>query len=90
MPRCVAYDPLMTPLTSIYGCIFLVHTAGSVFLLQEHLLVESSNRYLHDVIMPACFSPLFFYAALALKGIDYEYRAVHLLKDGGEQVQICP
>lgn len=25
-------------------------------------------------------------AALALKGIDYEYRAVHLLKDGGEQV----
>ncbi|CAI8034045.1 Maleylacetoacetate isomerase [Geodia barretti] len=24
--------------------------------------------------------------ALALKGIEYEYRAVHLLKDGGEQV----
>ncbi|KAF6036966.1 GSTZ1 [Bugula neritina] len=23
--------------------------------------------------------------ALALKGIDYEYKAVHLVKDGGEQ-----
>ena len=27
-----------------------------------------------------------FSAALALKGIDYEYKAIHLLKDGGEQV----
>ncbi|KAA0177433.1 hypothetical protein FNF27_01211 [Cafeteria roenbergensis] len=25
--------------------------------------------------------------ALALKGIDYEYKAVHLLKDGGEQLK---
>jgi len=24
--------------------------------------------------------------ALAYKGIDYEYRAVNLIKDGGEQV----
>ena len=28
----------------------------------------------------------YMYAALALKGIEYEYKAVHLLKDGGEQV----
>ena len=36
-----------------------------------------------------------FCLALALKGIEYEYRAVHLLKDGGEQVGVyefmqCP
>lgn len=35
--------------------------------------------HVHDVTSLTC-------AALALKGIDYEYRAVHLLKDGGEQV----
>ena len=42
-----------------------------------------------------CFSKIYlpwfiilFYLALALKGIEYEYRAVHLLKDGGEQVSI--
>ena len=29
---------------------------------------------------------VFFPVALALKGIDYEYKAVHVLKDGGEQV----
>ncbi len=29
------------------------------------------------------------HAALALKGIEYEYRPVHLLKDGGEQVCVC-
>lgn len=26
-------------------------------------------------------------AALALKGIDYEYKAVNLVKDGGQQVR---
>jgi len=26
--------------------------------------------------------------ALALKGIEYDYKAVHLLNDGGEQVMI--
>ena len=26
-----------------------------------------------------------FFPALALKDIDYEYRAVHLVRDGGEQ-----
>jgi len=32
----------------------------------------------------------FCHVALALKGIDYEYKAVHLVKDGGEQVNnIC-
>ena len=24
--------------------------------------------------------------ALALKGVEYEYKAIHLVKDGGEQV----
>ena len=28
---------------------------------------------------------IFTFTALALKGIDYEYAAVHLVKDGGEQ-----
>jgi len=30
--------------------------------------------------------PFVFCTALAYKGIDYEYRAVNLVKDGGEQV----
>ena len=33
-------------------------------------------------------SNFLFCLALALKGIEYEYRAVHLLKDGGEQVSV--
>jgi len=31
-----------------------------------------------------CF--VFWNTALAYKGIDYEYRAINLVKDGGEQV----
>ena len=28
-----------------------------------------------------------FLSALNLKNVDYEYRAVHLVKDGGEQLK---
>ena len=29
---------------------------------------------------------LFLFSVLAMKGIDYEYRAVNLIKEGGQQV----
>ena len=29
---------------------------------------------------------MYSFSVLALKGIDYEYRAVNLMKDGGQQV----
>ena len=67
--------------------VLSLSAARAVFLLQEHLLVESPNW-----CVTACYnhnyddSCLFPLSALALKGIEYEYRAVHLLKDGGEQV----
>jgi glutathione S-transferase len=34
---------------------------------------------------PKCTSSFFQFTALNLKGIDYEYKAVHLVQDGGEQ-----
>ena len=40
--------------------------------------------------MQACETSLILSApvALALKGIDYEYKSVHLLQDGGQQVRV--
>lgn len=36
--------------------------------------------------MKNCPFTAIFLTAMALKGIDYEYKAVSLIKDGGEQV----
>ena len=48
--------------------------------------MESSNWLVCHVGCGVISHKLSLHSALALKGIDYEYRAVHLLKDGGEQV----
>ena len=41
---------------------------------------------LNDVKLALFICVLHVMAALALKGVEYEYRAVNLVKDGGQQV----
>ncbi len=38
----------------------------------------TNDCYIHEYAV--------LHTALALKGIDYEYKAVHLVQDGGQQV----
>ena len=73
--------------------IFKVFFLGHMFdrnldlLTKRHYLLCSGKKCPAYVCMPVglCLY-LFSFAALAFKDIDYEYRAVNLVKDGGEQV----
>ena len=46
---------------------------------------DNSIMSFKPVVSLICYLS-FLVAALAMKSIDYEYKAVHLVKDGGEQV----
>ena len=55
-------------------------TSGAPARGESELVCCCVSADIADLLSP---SP---HSGLALKGIEYEYRAVHLLKDGGEQV----
>ena len=44
--------------------------------------------YMHGAVNRDFPSSIYvhFTAALALKGVEYEYKPIHLLQDGGQQV----
>lgn len=44
------------------------------------------NRVVHIVFTNDLNLLCYLFVALALKGIEYDYKAVHLVKDGGQQV----
>ncbi len=48
-------------------------------------MVRLALLRLYSLYWPLCVIGV-LYTALALKGIDYEYKAVHLVQDGGQQV----